>query len=196
MFQNTIANKAWLLSVVLLLIGAAWSCKNTVNNGDGTSTEMDSTAVFSPSAPSQTTGHPIDVSKAEYSITTAHYKEDPHIGMPSFDIYLHITGTSDSLLVARDYAASIFNKAAMDSYAKLIPADAVFLINSFYAGAGYYYYGIPEKNMLKIYRLFQEEGNPDNDGINQAPPEPQLMKTAKIYTDHIEVAQFAIDGEQ
>ncbi len=182
-----------LIPVYILSIFCLAACGNAVNNDTADADNFpDSTAVFSPDAPAPT-GQPIDLVKAEYSISTANYKEDLNIGMPSFDIYLHISGAADSLHIARDYAASVFDKASMDSYTKLIPADALFLINSYYAGGGYYYYGVPEKNALKVYRIYQEEGTPENEGVNQAPPTPQLMKNAKIFTDHNEVVQFAID---
>lgn len=154
----------------------------------------DSTTIGTPkTSQSSNSGSSIDLRAAEYSITTSNFKEDPHLGMPSFDIYLHISGAADSILIANDYAASFFDAASMDNYVKLIPADAVFLINSYYAGGGYYYYGIPENNVLKIYRIYQEEGNPDNDGVNMAPPVPQLMMNAKIFSDHNEVAALAIE---
>lgn len=189
--KNLIMSKcipAYILSIFLFA-----ACGNAGSNDTAaTDNAPDSTAAFSPDA-EPPSGQPIDLAKAQYSITTANYKEDPNIGMPSFDIFLHITGAADSLLIARDYAASIFDKASMDNYAHVIPSEAVFLINSYYAGGGYYYYGIPEKNELKVYRLYQEEGTPENEGVNQAPPEPQLLKNAKIFTDHNEVAQFAIE---
>lgn len=183
------------IPVFILSIFLFAACGNADRNDAATtsSSNTDSTAAFSPDASEPATGQPIDLAKAQYSITTANYKEDPHIGMPSFDIFLHISGAADSLLIARDYAASIFDKASMDNYTKLIPPDALFLINSYYAGGGYYYYGVPEKNVLKVYRIYQEEGTPENEGVNQAPPAPQLMKSAKIFSDHNEVAQFAID---
>jgi hypothetical protein len=180
-----------ILTVFLSILMGAIACTPSTKN-DGTDASGANTA-FSPDAAPPSGGQPIDLAKAKYAITTANYQDDPRIGMPSFDIFLHITGAADSLLIARDYAASIFDQASMDSYAKLIPAEAVFLINSYYAGAGYYYYGIPDQNTLKVYRLFQEEGNPDQPEVNQAPPAPQLMKTAKIFSDHIEVAQFALE---
>lgn len=169
------------------------ACSNSSGSDADSSTNAADSSALAKNTPSVDDPHPIDLATATYSISTTNYKEDPHIGMPSFDIYLHISGAADSILIANDYTASFFDAASMDNYVKLVPANTVFLINSYYAGGGYYYYGVPEDRMLKIYRIYQEEGNPDNDGVNMAPPTPQLMKTAKVFSDHNEVAVLAIE---
>lgn len=182
------------IPVYILSLFFIAACGNADSNDTAsTNNPADSTGVIPSNTPSVDDPHPIDLPTATYSISTTNYVEDPHIGMPSFDIYLHIAGAADSIFIANDYAASFFDAASMDNYAKLVPTNTVFLINSYYAGAGYYYYGVPEDQVLKIYRIYQEEGRPDNDGVNMAPPTPQLMKTAKIFTDHNEVATLAIE---
>ncbi len=179
--------------VMFVAVGILCAC------GNGGSTETTETGISQDTTANQgygqaaPAGNQLDLGKAEFRMSNSNFQDDPNMGIPSFDIYLHISGAADSLLIARDYAASFFDKASLDGYDKLIPAGALFLINSYYAGGGYYYYGMNEGNVLKIYRLYQAEGNPDNEGDNRPPPSPQLIKSAKLFADHNEVTQLAQD---
>jgi|GEM_PF-4069129 len=177
--------------VLLMAVSLFYACGNG-GSADTTGTGIDQDTVANKAAGQVAAlGNPLDLSKVTFTMSNSNYQDDPKLGIPSFDIYLHISGAADSLFVARDYAASFFDQGSLDAYDKLIPTGALFLINSYYAGGGYYYYGMNDGNVLKLYRLYQEEGNPDNAGENLPPPSPQLMKTAKLFADHNEVTQLA-----
>ncbi|MBK9016761.1 MAG: hypothetical protein IPM82_23275 [Saprospiraceae bacterium] len=80
------------------------------------------------------------------------------MGIPSFDILLHIAGVDDSIFIARDYSATFIDKGMIKDYSILVPDSAMFVINSYYAGAGYYYYGLKETGTPISIAFSWEEG--------------------------------------
>ncbi len=136
----------------------------------------------------------LNLDTLQFSVTTPNQREDPKVGLPSFDIYLHIAGFDDSIFIARDYSATFVDKDMIRDYSILVPDSAMFVVNSFYAGAGYYYYGLKETGILNIYRIFMEEGSPETEGKNLPAHKPELLKTVRVYTNKIETTMGKSGG--
>lgn len=169
------------LALGLLFFVVACAENRDQSNAD---TAGDSTATDPPTAAADT----VALANYDFNIQCGESTTNAE-GYPRVPISITAPGLLDRpLYLATDY---ICGEASEDLWSGLdIPADAEFGLNTYYAGAGYYYYGIVEDNQLKVYRDFFEEGTPDNK------PEPrnyQLFKAYRNFGGQVQVDSFDVD---
>lgn len=109
---------------------------------------------------------PLDLSRATVSFK-ALYQGDNEQGMPMARLYLYTSATTDSLFLVEDVGGTEVSKSY---YASLdIPENAALGIQSYYAGAGNYYYAVIEGNVLTVYKKFFEEPHPEMEKPDPTP---------------------------
>jgi hypothetical protein len=122
----------------------------------------------------------IDLDTVMFSITKSNQQDDAKVGIPSFDLYLHVAGVDDSIFVAREHAAILLEKETMEDYSIPVPKNVIFRINSTHEGRGYYYYGLNKAGKLEIYRSAVKKGK------DQPAPKDELVKTVRVSKNRIE----------
>lgn len=122
----------------------------------------------------------IDLDTVMFSITKSNQQDDAKAGIPSFDIYLHIAGMTDSIFVAKEHSAILLEKETMEDYSIPAPKNVLFRINSTHEGRGYYYYGLNKAGKLEIYRSAVKKGK------DQPAPKDELVKTVRVSKNRIE----------
>lgn len=131
---------------VIFLLGALLACENT-SQIENTSKKLVDTVTTVVNTKASST--PVNVNNAVVSFKTFP-KGENDVGIPQATLYLYTSLTTDSLFLANDVGGVTIAK---NNYTYFdIPEHAILAIESYYAGAGNYYYVETKENVLIIYK--------------------------------------------
>ena len=153
-----------ILGLFLLLLFMA--CNNEESKSTPAATTEETKVEPVEEKPQESALVPLDLSTTTVSFK-ALYQGDKEQGVPKAKLYLYTSATTDSLFLVEDVGGTEVSKSY---YASLdIPENAALGIQSYYAGAGNYYYAVIEGNILTVYKKFFEESHPEMEKPDPTP---------------------------
>ncbi len=113
----------------------------------------------------------------QQNFTVVSGEETEKEGMPQVPVFIKSELINENLLLTTENGFIVIEADSREAYG--MPKEVAFSFNTYYAGAGYLYYGNVEDNQLKVYRKFYGEES-------ESPEKYELFKTFELNSGKLE----------